>query len=375
MKTANVMFSMVLAMTAGCATTLDRLPAVESGGGSDSNAALSAVDGACFVTGGANTIAPKAQVRPGLEIVSTSAGLALGFGSSPHDAVAVKIDPQSGRAIESSSRHSSDLIRRVTPRENGTGVDAAIDTDCKTNLLRNAMTISAKDPFVVGTVDSNIAWASCESATPRALWHVDGAVQDLRGIELADGGFAIVFRQAGSVWFGRLDSEKNVESSLKKIAERAELRSPVLAESGGNVLVAWSEENQDKWSLGAASVAPCGRATPVQLAYPTPGTESDAIQPALVGVDNGNFLLVWTEGSAYTHQVRAVTIESHGRPVGPVLAVSSGAESGWGRPALTADGRGAVVYLVPTDTGFAVASTPISCRLSPAQANRVAARL
>ncbi len=72
------------------------------------------------------------------------------------------------------------------------------------------------------------------------------------------------------------------------------------------------------------------------------------------------------------HQVRAVTLESHGRAVGPALRVSSGAESGWGRPAITADGRGAVVYLVPTGSGFAVAATPIECS-SSARANRLAA--
>src|SRR5205085_819921 len=126
--------------------------------------------------------------------------------------------------------------------------------------------------------------------------------------------------------------------------------------------------------LGGVSVAPCGHATPVHIARPGAKGDADAIQPALAGVDHGNFLLVWTEGPATTHQVRAVTIDAHGRAVGPVLAVSSGSESGWGRPALTADGRGAVVYLVPTDDGFAVAATPIACPLSPAHANSVASR-
>jgi hypothetical protein len=374
MKTANVLFAMMLGMTAGCATTLEQLPAAASGGNLAAEPTFGA-EGACVVTGGANTIAPKAQVRPGLEFVSTSTGLALGFGSTPHDAVAVKIDPLSGRAVETASRHSSEPIRRVTPRERGTDLDLSIDADCKASALRGSITIAASEPLVVGTAGSDIAWASCASSAPHALWHFDGAVQDLRGIALADGGFAIVFRQLGSVWFGRVDAQKNAEAPLKKIAERDELRSPVLAESGDAILVVWSEEGRDNWSLAGVSIAPCGHTTPVRFERAMADATRDAIQPSLIGVDNGNFLLVWTEGSAYSHQVRAVTIGSGGRAVGPVLAVSSGTESGWGRPALTADGHGAVVYFVPTDSGFAVAATPIACPLSPSHSNRIATRL
>src|SRR5579859_1458518 len=160
MRTANVMFAMMLGMTAGCATTLDQVPAAESGAGPTTEAVFGA-EGACVVTGGVNTIAPKAQIRPGLELVSTANGLALGFGMTAHDAIAVKIDPRSGRAVETASRHSSDRIRRVTPRERGADLDLSIDADCKANMLKDSITISTNEPLVVGTVDSDISWSSC----------------------------------------------------------------------------------------------------------------------------------------------------------------------------------------------------------------------
>jgi hypothetical protein len=377
MKTLRLMFPMMLAMTAGCATTLEQSSspraATELGGES-----VAASEGAaCVVTGTVRTIAPKALIRPGLELVSTSDGLAIGFSQSSHDAVAMKIDPSSAMTTGTFSRHSSDPIRRVTPLErSANAIDAAIDADCKTNPLQGAVTISAKEPFTIGTTDGDIAWAACASETPRTLWHfTQGPVEELRGIALADGGFAVVFRQGGSAWFGRLDSEKAPVGPLKRVAERENLRGPTIAESDDNVMIVWSERtsSEDNWSLGGLTVAPCGHTTPVRLDLPMADGQGDAIQPALASASGGHFLLVWTEGPATGHQVRALTIESHGHAVGPVLQVSSGAESGWGRPALTADGRGAVVYLVPTSSGFAVAATPIACPVS--RTNQVVTRL
>jgi hypothetical protein len=378
MKTARLMFPLMLAMTAGCATTLDQASSVRSA--AEPGGETSALEGAaCVVTGTVRTIASKALVRPGLELVSTSDGLAIGFSQTPHDAVAVKLDPSSAMTTGSFSRHSPDTIRRVTPLDRGSNaIDAAIDADCKSNPLQGAVTVPAKEPFTIGTTNGDIAWASCASETPRTLWHfTQGPVEELRGIALGDGGYAVVFRQGGAAWFGRLDSERAPVGPLKRVAERTDLRSPTVAESGDDVMIVWTERatSQDNWSLAGVSVAPCGHTTPVHLDLPTSGGEGDAIQPALAPVDGGRFLLVWTEGPAYSHQVRALTIESHGHAVGPVLQVSSGAESGWGRPALTADGRGAVVYFVPTGSGFAVAATPIACPVAPAHSNQAVTRL
>ncbi|HEX9294872.1 MAG TPA: hypothetical protein VF881_03530 [Polyangiaceae bacterium] len=376
MKIVRFMFPAMLALTTGCATTLDQGGALRPNAEARNEAAVPGGAPACFVSGEMRTIAPKAQVRPGIEVVTTATGIALGFSRTPFDAVAMTMDPSSGVATERFSRHTADPIRHITPiHREGDAIDAAIDAECKANTLKGAVTISARESFVVGTTDGEIAWAACASELPHTLWHFSqGAVRELRGIALRGGGYAIAFREGESIWLGRVDADKNPLGPLHRIATRAELRAPVLAESGEDVLVVWSEQRNgsDRWSLGGASVAQCGHATPMDLAIPMENADADAIQPALAAVDANHFLLVWTEGPVWGRQVRAVTIESHGRAVGPALRVSAGAESGWARPAITADGRGAVVYLVPTSSGFAIAATPIECS-SSGRANRVAA--
>jgi len=365
----------MLAMTAGCATTLDQPVAL--GAKRDTVGSFTGENPGCVVVGTVRTIATRA--RPGVEFVSTTGGLAVGFGKTPFEAVAMTIDPGSAMATASFSRHSAHPIRHVTPLDRGeSGLDAAIDADCKASALQDSVTISAKEPFVVGTANGKIAWAACASETPQVLWPFSkGAVHDLQGVALAGGGVAIVFRQDSVFWFGRLDSERAPVGALVPIADRPLLRSPTLAASGDHLLVVWAEQAgaEDRWLLAGASVAPCGHATPIDLDVPPASADSDAIQPALAPVDADHFLLVWTEGPVWGHQVRAITIEARGRSLGSVLSVSSGAESGWGRPAIAADGRGAIVYLVPGDSGFALAATPIACPLSPHPARVTTARL
>jgi hypothetical protein len=375
MKTARWIFPWVLASVAGCATTT--LDNTITGRPALNPPTQLASDGAaCVVTGGAHTIASQALVRPGIELVSTANGVALGFRKTSHDGVVMKLDPSSARATQSVLLHSVDAIRRVVPFERDADtILATMDTDCKDNRLEGAVTISAKDRFVVGTAGGELAWASCASGNPRALWRLpDEKVRDLHGIALADGSFAVVFRQNGALWFGKLDAEKTPTSALSKIAEGSQLRSPTIAQSGEHLLVVWAEQvdGRDQWSLAGVSIAACGHATPLGLGLPPDDVQGDLIQPALTAVDANHFLLVWTEGTSSGHDVRAVTLEAEGHPIGPVLRVALGAESGWGRPALTADGRGAVVYFVPTDSGFAIAATPIACPLSSAPSRAVA---
>jgi len=351
MKTARLKFPLMLALTSSCSTMFERSAAAHS---TVELAGQQATwtPAACVVAGEPRTLAPTARIRSGIDLVSTANELALGFSTASHQSVAMKLDPSSGEATSS---------------QTGT-------SDCKTGHLSGAVRVSASVPFTVGVADGALAWGPCAGEEPTVLWPLpDGTIEDLRGIALHDGGFAILFRQRDSVWLGRLDSDKNPVGSLSRIAERPQLRWPTLAESGGSILVVWADRSNggDRSALGGAVVAPSGTVKPIRLDLPAGGLGGDAIQPALAVIDAAHYLLVWTEGPAWSHEVRAVTIESNGHAVGAALRVSPGVESGWGRVAVTADGRGAIVYLVPAGGGLAVAATPIVCRVPEAPSTHV----
>lgn len=88
------------------------------------------------------------------------------------------------------------------------------------------------------------------------------------------------------------------------------------------------------------------------------------MSPSIAPLPGGRFLLVWTEGPASGHDVRALTVSSDGTAVGAPLAVSTpGGNAGQGQAAVTASGEGAVGFLSASGERFEVAATPIDCGL------------
>jgi len=318
---------------------------------------------ACRVSGEPRVLSARARVRSGVELVSTPTTLALGFTTGPHDAVTMQLDPASNVATHQWSHHSSASIRRTLPLTNG--ADAALDIAGDSTHLENTRTISGASSIVMGTFDGQLAWAPSATETPTALWRLlAGEVQDLRGVSLeGDAGFSIVFRLNDSLWLGLLDATKKPTGALVKIADGAGIRTPAMAESGGTVLVVWSDASNasDHRTLGAVTVDSSHRVQSIRVHLPAGGSGGDAISPELTANDADGFLLVWTEGPTWTHQVRAVTLDKSGSTVGPALEVSAGRDAGWAHTAIMPDGRGAIVFFASTNDGHAVVATPIAC--------------
>jgi hypothetical protein len=86
------------------------------------------------------------------------------------------------------------------------------------------------------------------------------------------------------------------------------------------------------------------------------------MSPGLAAVPGGRFLLLWTEGPASFHHVRALTLSGEGAPVGAPLEISAdGANAGQGQAAIGTAGTGLVAFLESADGGFRVVATPIAC--------------
>jgi len=142
------------------------------------------------------------------------------------------------------------------------------------------------------------------------------------------------------------------------------------------VLVSWAERPDVNASLRLRAMsAPVGQAPrPIRLEIPTRGG-TDASSPALAAIDDGHFLLVWTEGSPSSNEVRALTLNAEGQTFGPAFSVSSRMNAGWGRPAVSADGRGAIAFLASNEQGFELVVAPVACPITRAnQATVVASR-
>jgi hypothetical protein len=347
MKTLTCALPMTLALAAGCSTTLvDHSPAAPSSPLSGGDFAPAS---ACAITGPVRTIAPRARVLRGIEVALSAKKLILRVATRPNENVEMEMDPASG------------AVTPVAASESSAMQAAKI---CATHL-ENATMVPADAPFAIGTAHGKLSWSACGEDREQALWDLaEPSTNDLQVVSLGQhDGFVVAFRQGNAMWLGKLDSEKKPVGSLAKVAERGLLRGPTLAESDGSVLLAWGEQEagSDKWSVGAVSLAKSGTVKVSRVEVPGSGMGGDALQPALAGLEGGRFLLAWTEGNSWAHRVRAVTLDANGAPVGRALAVSDSVEGGWARLAVTPDGRGAVLFMTPSEGGFAAVATPIAC--------------
>jgi hypothetical protein len=130
-------------------------------------------------------------------------------------------------------------------------------------------------------------------------------------------------------------------------------------------MAAWADRASadDPWSLRWVRFkAGDSPGTPKTFTPPAGGQGGQAMSPGITAVPGGRFLLVWTEGPASLHHVRALTLSLDGVPVGRPLEISAdGANAGQGQAAVGTAGGGVVAFLESSDGGFRVAATPISC--------------
>jgi hypothetical protein len=354
--------------TAEPATTEGRGAAPGTASGAKSIASTAA----CVNGSVAHIIAPRAQIRVGVETATSTNRIGLGFAASEKEGLAVSLDPTSLTASGLPAKsHSKETIKRLVPVFAGKGLSAIIDADHKGEPMLGAR--SANDgSFVLGASEGKLAWASRATDAPHAVFPLEGdePVEALRAVPLSQGGYAVAFRQGTSIYVGAMSADKSANGALSRIAGLGpQIGSPALAASGGSALVVWADRagTTDPWMLRVLRFQP-GQplGAPRPFVIPPGGLGEQAMSPGITSVSGDRFLLSWTEGPVSSHQVRAQTLSAAGDPLGTPMTISGeGINAGQGQPAVLADGRGLVVYLAsPTGGTGQVVATPVSCPLS-----------
>jgi hypothetical protein len=312
-------------------------------------------------------------VPAGVEAVRLGDDIGFGFAADEHEGMAVRLDATSLDVKATSKGKVADAARRVTPfLRAGGALSLAIDTDKKSDHVQGRRTVMTATPVQLGAADGHLVWTRMGGAAAAGkLWDLEGAgnVEALRGAT-EDGGHAaaIAFRRNGAVWLGAATTEGPLaaEGELAQLAGLGPVvGSPAIAVSGGNVLAAWADRasSEEPWRLRWAHFA-AGEAPRSASSFDAPagGKGQNKMSPGMAALPGGRFLLVWTEGPASGHDVRAITLTKDGTAIGGPLAVSSGGENaGQGQAVVNAAGQGAVVFLSAAADKFEVIATPIDC--------------
>jgi hypothetical protein len=333
--------------------------------------AISGVGAPCVLAGAPHIVAPRALLRTGIEVASGADRIALGVGLGERDGFVVALDPSTFAAVSTARAHATDPLRRVVPILGpASELTSYLETNKRRIELEAAHPVDADPPFYVGVSHGKLAWAPARGVTPTALWPLDGdaAVDAIRAVALPDReGYAVVFRQATSVYLGALHANKAVNGDLIRIGGLGpQVGAPTIAAGADHVLVAWADRRAPSapWAIRWVKWHP-GVEPPAPTSFPVPagGGGGQVMSPSLVALSGGRFVMAWTEGAGVRHEVRAQALDSADEPVGTALTVSAqGVNAGQGMPALTPDGRGAVVFLAtPTGATASVVAVPIIC--------------
>jgi hypothetical protein len=328
----------------------------------------------CAIAGAAHVIAPKAQIRIGVEALASQNRLALGFVTGDKDGFAALLESTSLATLGSAKQHSHESIRRVVPLA-GPGKTVAIvaDVERKTDKIAGARTVAGSGSFVLGSADGKLVWGTNANDSPHPLWPLenDGPAEAIRAVALEGGGYALAFRQGAAVYLGALSPDKTPNGNLVRVAGLGpQIGSPALGASGKTIMMAWADRAAatDPWGMRLLEwnrgEAPGG---PHAFSIPAGGLGEQAMSPGLAGLSGGRFLIAWTEGPVASHQVRAETIGASGDALGPPLTISAdGVNAGQGQVALLPDGKGLVVYMTsPAGSTAAVVATPVACPSGP----------
>ncbi|HTB74827.1 MAG TPA: hypothetical protein VK762_16370 [Polyangiaceae bacterium] len=332
----------------------------------------------CKVSGKPRVVAPSAIVSAGVEVRAVGNDVALGFAPNEHQATAVRIDPSSLSLSSTVDAQSADSVRRVVPLSSADGsLSIAADADREGDALQGRRTVPLDPPLDIGAAGGKLVWARPGGAVGGTIWPLDGdgKVEALRGA--TDLGStppgsttAIAMRFGGAIWMGMAAGHDAL--AAKGPLSRAPglgdaVGSPAIAINDGVVVVAWADRasSTDSWSMrwvrfkAGEPVGEPGTFTP-----PAGGKGEQVMSPGIAAVPGGRFLLVWTDGPATRHDVRALTLSREGLPLGKPLDISSrSANAGQGQAAVNAARQGLVAFLESADSGFRVVATAITCGL------------
>ncbi len=328
---------------------------------------------ACKVAGAPRIVAPSAVVQSGIEVRAIESDIALGFAPDEHRATVLRLDPASLSASATVEAKSVDPIRRVVPLGSSkVPLGLAVDVDRKGDAVQGRRTIPLEPPLQIGAAGGNLVWAHRDGSVAGTLWPIDGEgdVEAARGMgDLGDNPATVVaVRHANAIWLGAATGRDSLSprGGLSRLGGfGSTVGSPAVAINEGVVVAAWADRisSNDPWRLKVVRFK-AGEAVGDSSTFvpPAGGRGVQSMSPSIAAVPGGRFLLVWTEGPATGHDVRALTLSQAGEPIGQPLEVSNkSANAGQGQAAVNASRQGVVAFLESTESGFQIVATPITC--------------
>lgn len=326
----------------------------------------------CMQQGPAQRLAPNGvvSVPPLFAETPGSPRIAVGFAAAPRRAVGMTLDSLTLAFDVPFQKDTDGDIIGVVPLPGNGKPDFAVDLQEKD--LAQVRTVGGARRFTLGFTTDGLVRRDDKGV--EVVWRGDWKPDETtvpRVASIPKVGFAVAVRagdEAPNVFMGLLTPEGKPRTELRRV-DRVAFNSgtPSVAVNDHSVLVTFAVQNvvgdhghgaskkkassSGAWHIRLASAAldkiP---ETATDFVLPQGGPGENAISPSAAGLENGRFLLQWTEGAAGTRVVRAVILGSNLAPEGqPITLSPPGANAGQG--ALWAQGNRAIALFFVQNVG------------------------
>lgn len=287
----------------------------------------------------------------------------LGFAQGENEGVGLKIDPKSGKFEETFRLKVEGEVTRVSPTGTTEGFFVGVKND------RTVIPVSAQSPRFLVIEKGSIGAADAPDQAPTNLWSLEGEgeISAENAIRVNEQTFFLTFRRGNDVLGGYFGADKTQKSPLVKVpGSGGKVGKPRNSTNGAEVAVVFADKAPDKedahWQIriGRAAIGQVPETTE-DVAIPEGGPGGDVIAPDIVGLADGRWLLMWTEGQSGERSILAQTYDKQLAPVGDPIALSPPAGS-FGQAVLGVVGTyTTVAFLQAADEGFEMWGAVLQC--------------
>ncbi|MBN4059231.1 DUF4339 domain-containing protein [Endomicrobium sp. AH-315-J14] len=323
---------------------------------------------ACLMARAPEKLAGRAARSIPFEMSSTGSQLAIGFAARNDTPGGFSIDLETGEVgSRNQARAESFDLSRVVPLLEGDEVRYAA-TPVERDGVSGSVYVRAPKPFVVGFKDGQLIAFRPPNKKVLELWEIseDGTPDSIRAVVVPDKGVIVAYRQRTSIWVGWLELDGTKQSDPKRVdAPEQRIGTPSIAHNGRDVSLVFAQRPDSssapviRWAH-----APIGK-LPVKtevIDAPEGGPGGETIAPAIGGLADGRWLLMWTEGRRGNRILRAQTYSGGYNPIGGALRLSPSTGS-FGQGSVGVSGQSALVaFLLRQRRGYQVWGTVLKCR-------------
>jgi hypothetical protein len=250
--------------------------------------------------------------------------VAVGFAASSTTAVGLLIDPVSLTTKQELLETEDESVDGVVPLYTE---ELRFSVDREGGPLGQVHTLAPD--LRIGISDDGVARQRGDQVEVVWAGGAGEATTAPRTATVAGRGHVVTFRrggQSGAVLVGWLTLEGEQAGPLGQVAGEGLSGTPSVAVNPTSILVTFASrpDPDAKWGV-ALALAPHGGVpkTSVPFVIPPGGPGVETIAPAATGLDDGRWVLQWTEGATGNRQVRVQTLAADLTPIGDAITLSA----------------------------------------------------